>query len=127
MQLKNIDVQLYLRDIIEAFFADDNKHQQYLPVKLNFALQKNLILLMQHNNMIENSQKEICERYGILEDDHYTFSNENISVVEQEMSDLDNITIELPILMVDIDTINDLQLTVAQMHAIMFMVKNEKE
>lgn len=127
MQLKNREVQLYLRDIIEAFFTDDNKHQQYLPVKLNFALQKNLILLMQHNNMIENSQKEIFERYGILEDDHYTFSNENISVVEQEMSDLDNIVIELPILTVDIDAINDLQLTVAQMHAIMFMVKNEKE
>ena len=68
---------------------------------------------------------EIAQNYGVLTEDRtaYNIPDENISIVNNEITELFNIEQEVPIYKVSIDSFSDdLTLTTAQMEAIMFMI-----
>lgn len=122
MRMTNLEVVTYLNKLSSNFFNDDMKNK-YLPVKLNFAIQKNLATLGQHNIGIDESRKTIGEHYGTLDGNHYIIDPDKIDEANQELQDLYNIEIELPILTVSLSSIEDLDLTMTQMDALMFMIE----
>ena len=121
MLMKNSEIYNYAQALIEAF--QDNT--QRLPVKINFYLQKNKKTLLDLSQDIEQSRMEIAQNYGALTEDRtaYNIPDENISIVNNEITELFNIEQEVPIYKVSIDSFSDdLTLTTAQMEAIMFMI-----
>lgn len=121
MLMKNSEIYNYAQALIEAF--QDNT--QRLPVKINFYLQKNKKTLLDLSQDIEQSRMEIAQNYGVLTEDRtaYNIPDENISIVNNEITELFNIEQEVPIYKVSIDSFSDdLTLTTAQMEAIMFMI-----
>lgn len=121
MLMKNSEIYNYTQALIEAF--QDNT--QRLPVKINFYLQKNKKTLLDLSQDIEQSRMEIAQNYGVLTEDRtaYNIPDENISIVNNEITELFNIEQEVPIYKVSIDSFSDdLTLTTAQMEAIMFMI-----
>lgn len=120
--MTNLEVVTYLNKLSFNFFQNDMK-DKYLPVRLNFAIQKNLAVLGQHNIGIDESKKIIGEHYGTLEGDRYVIDPNKIDEANKEIQDLYNISVDLPILKVSLSTIEDLNLTVGQMDALMFMIE----
>lgn len=121
MLMKNSEIYNYAQALVEAF--QDNT--QRLPVKINFYLQKNKKTLLDLSQDIEQSRMEIAQNYGALTEDRtaYNIPDENISIVNNEITELFNIEQEVPIYKVSIDSFSDdLTLTTAQMEAIMFMI-----
>lgn len=121
MLMKNSEIYNYAQALIEAF--QDNT--QRLPVKINFYLQKNKKTLLDLSQDIEQSRMEIAQNYGVLTEDRtaYNIPDENISIVNNEITELFNIEQEVPIYKISIDSFSDdLTLTTAQMEAIMFMI-----
>lgn len=122
MKLTNLQVTTILQKISQSFFNDEVKNK-YLPIKLNFAIQKNLATLGQHNMAIESGKKTICEEYGIRDGDKYIFDNDKVDIANQELQDLYSVETDLPISTVSLNAIENIELTPAQMDAIMFMIE----
>lgn len=123
MKLTNSQIY-YSAEAINYAFAEFN---EYIPAKVNFALQKNTSLLAAAAKEIEQSRLEVAKHYGSLneEGDRYEIAPENLAVAEQELADLFNIEQELNIRTFSIDALGDLHLTPAQMAAIMFMIDED--
>ena len=122
MKLTNKEIYNYAQKLTTAF--SDN--QQRLPVKLNFSIQKNKKVLLELAQDIETSRIEIAAAYGTLnsETNQYLIAPENIAMAQQELSDLFNIEQEVNICMIKADDLsNDIELSMAQMEAIMFMIE----
>jgi hypothetical protein len=118
--MKNIDIYNAANGIAEAF----NDATQYLPIKINFYIQKNKAILMALAQDIETSRLSIIQNYGAPTEDgeHYRIPNENLDIVQQELNDLFMLEQEVGIYKVDIDTLpDDISLTTGQMEALMFM------
>lgn len=118
--MKNIDIYNAANGIVEAF----NDTTQYLPIKINFYIQKNKTILMALAQDIEASRLSIIQNYGAPTEDgeHYRIPNENLDIVQQELNDLFMLEQEVNIYKVDIDTLpDDISLTTGQMEALMFM------
>lgn len=121
MLMKNSEIYNYAQALVGAF-QDNN---QRLPVKINFYLQKNKKTLLDLSQDIEQNRMEIAQNYGVLTEDRtaYNIPDENIGIVNNEITELFNIEQEVPIYKVSIDSFSDdLTLTTAQMEAIMFMI-----
>lgn len=98
---------------------------QYLPVKVNFYIQKNKATLVALAQDIEKTRMEILEQHGTLneETNQFEFAPEKTSVLAQELNDLFNLEQEVNIYTVNIDSFgDDLTLTTGQMEALMFMI-----
>lgn len=104
-------------------YFDFNK--MYLPINLDFALQSNLVLLSQKMSAIEYHYERICQHYGELskQKNEYIFPLENIPLVEKELKSLYEIKQDIPIIMINLNDIEDIQLTVNQLNAISFMIE----
>lgn len=122
MQLNNGEIIQYAENIRTAFFNQESS--QYLPVRLNYAIQKNLATLVLLYNGINDSRQKILEHYGVYNEDNdqYSVDEENIEAVNAELKDLQSLVNEVNIMTVPLNSIEDLSLTAAQMNAIMFMV-----
>ena len=127
MLLANEKIYNLTQNLIEAF--QDEK--QKLPIKFNFIIQKNKKTLLNLSREIENSRINILSQYGKLnkETNNYEFTKENTDIANKELQDLLDIEQEVNIVkikMKDIENSN-VDLTVAQMDAIMFMIEDEAE
>ena len=123
MKMTNSQIY-YTANAFTEVFADFN---QYIPVKVNFALQKNAQALAAAAKEIEAARMEIAKHYGELdaEAQRYNIPNENMPAAEQELNDLFNIEQDLPIKTISIDAFGNIELTPAQMQVIMFMIDEE--
>lgn len=104
-------------------FADGN---QYLPVKVNFFIQKNKATLMSLAQDIENSRIAIIRNYGSLNEEtgYFTVPEDKIQVANAELADLFNIEQEVNIYKININSFpDDINLTTSQMEALMFMIE----
>lgn len=98
---------------------------QYLPVKVNFYIQKNKTTLLTLAQDIEKSRVAILQNYGTLnsETNQFEFTGDNAQKVVQELNDLFALEQEVNIYTVNIDSFgDDLSLTTGQMEALMFMI-----
>lgn len=121
MQLSNKDIVQYAEKIKTHFF---NREDQYLPVRLNYAIQKNAATLIQLYVGIDDSRKEILTHYGKYEEkeDQFVVESECIEAATKELDDLYALKSDVNIMTVSLSTIDNIQLTAEQMEAIMFMI-----
>ena len=125
MKLSNKIIYSYATKLLNAF--QDNT--QKLPIKLNFYLQKNKNVLIELGKDIEQARLEVAKQYGTLnpnDKETYIISPENTNIVLKELDDLYNLEQDVPIYKIKLSDFNeDLNLTTAQMEAIMFMIDDE--
>lgn len=98
---------------------------QYLPVKVNFYIQKNKSTLLALAQDIERARVNILKNYGTLneETNQFEFTQDKAQIVMQELNDLFSLEQEVNIYTVNIDSFgDDLSLTTGQMEALMFMI-----
>lgn len=121
MLLTNYEIYTHAESLRDAF-EDKN---QYLPIKLSFFIQKNKETLFKLAQDIENSRINIIRNYGTVDEEtnQVFVPNENISTVNKELVDLFDITQDVDIKTISIDSFSeDLSLTNGQMQAIIFMI-----
>jgi hypothetical protein len=121
MQMTNRDIYNYALKLNEAF----NDKEQTFPIKVNFYLQKNKKLLIELATDIEESRANIIKQYGQLNEEQglYVVPTENLEVAQAELDDLYNLEQEVNIYTIDIDSFpQDMNVTSAQMEALMFMI-----
>ena len=121
--MSNVDIYNNASMLLEAFKEDIN-----LPVKVNFYLQKNMTTIVDMAKEIEKTRIEIIQKYGILNEEtqNYTFDEKSIETVNQELADLFSLEQDVKLNMIDIDWFGSVELSAAQMSAIMFMIKEEE-
>lgn len=122
MKLKNSEIYNIAMLLTDNF--KDSK--QYLPIKINFYIQKNKDTLMSLAQDIETNRIRIMEEYGIKNEDgtSYIIKTENIDAAQREITDLFDIEQEVNICTVSLDSIPEgTTLTTGQMEAIMFMIE----
>ena len=121
MKLANNKIYSYAIALNEAF-ADNT---QRLPMKVNFYLQKNKKTLSALGQDIEESRMEIIRNYGNLTEDgaSYAIPTDKIEPAQKELEDLLALEQEVEIYMIKADNLpDDIDLTVGQMEALMFMI-----
>lgn len=121
MLMKNFEIYESAKAINEAF-ADTT---QYLPVKVNFFIQKNKSTLLALAQDIEAARMNIIRNYGESTEDgnSYSIPKEKIEIASKELNDLFEIEQEIDIKKVNIDNFpDDISLTTGQMEALMFMI-----
>lgn len=98
---------------------------QYLPVKVNFYIQKNKSTLLALAQDIEQARVNILKNYGTLneETNQFEFTQDKAQIVMKELNDLFSLEQEVNVYTVNIDSFgDDLSLTTGQMEALMFMI-----
>lgn len=102
-----------------------NNNEQYIPIKLNFIIRKNIQILYSYLDEINAGRQVIGEQYGaITEDGGFSIPSKNVNAANKELEDLGNIIQEVPIQMIKFSEIDEnIQLTPNQMEAIMFMIE----
>lgn len=120
MKLTNQEIYEKATEITVAF----SNETKYIPVKLNFAIQKNLSVLSKLKEEIENNRVKIASEYGKLnsEGTQFIIEKENREKVEQELNDLFTMEQEIDIRTCSLSQIEGIDLTMEQMQAIMFMI-----
>ena len=121
MKMTNLEIYTIAKAMGEAF----TDGAQYLPVKVNFFIQKNKSMLMTLAQDIDNARVEIVRNYGELneEQDAFIVPDDKLDIANQELADLFSIEQEVDVKKISIDNLpDDISLTTAQMEAIMFMI-----
>lgn len=120
MKLTNYEIY----NIVTAYKEVFQNFNQYLPVKVNFYLQKNMNVLAAAAQEVEQARLEVAKQYGILAEDGsgYSIPEDRIPQANQELNDLFSIEQELEIKTFSIEDFGSVELTPAQMQVIMFMI-----
>lgn len=102
-----------------------NNNEQYIPIRLNFILRKNIQTLMNYMEQINEGRQAIGMQYGIpTEDGGFNVPTDKIDEANKELIDLGNIVQEVPIQTIKFNEIDEnIKLTPQQMEAIMFMIE----
>ena len=122
MKMTNNEIYICTRQLMDAFRDGEQK----LPIKINFYLQKNKNTLLSLAQDIEKARLEIAQAYGVLDEsnEHYQIPNEKLAEASKELEDLFNLSQDVNIHKININTIDDnLVLSAAQMEALMFMIE----
>jgi hypothetical protein len=97
-----------------------------LPIKLNFAIQKNKKTLFELAQDIEKTRIEIASSHGALNEEtgQYEIRPEELENAQKELIELLEIEQEVSIYTITADSLsNDFVLTTSQIEAIMFMIE----
>lgn len=123
--MKLTNSQIY--SLAESFNYAFANFDKYIPVKANFALQKNAQLIAAAAQEIEQARLNIAKQFGTLniEENRYDIAPDKIEEVEKEINDLFAIEQDLAIKTLSIDAFGNTEFTPAQMSAIMFMIDEE--
>lgn len=124
MVVKKTNLEIYnLFNKLNETFLQETKA---FPVKIYFKIQKNINLLKEIVDEIDKSRMYIVNNYGILrEDGQYEIPENQFDLVNNELDELGNIEQEINISILKFEDIENLELTPAQMEAIMFMIEEE--
>lgn len=120
MKITNKEIYEKVAEITAAF----SNETKYIPIKLNFAIQKNLATFSALQQEIETARLKIAAEYGELdaENQRYIINKENEQKASQELNDLFNIEQEVNIRTCSLSQIEGIDLTLEQMQSIMFMI-----
>lgn len=125
MTLTNNEIYVYANALSEQFGQDQVK----LPLKVNFYLQKNINELIGLAQDIEKQRMSIASEYGTLNEEiqQYEIPEDNITAAQNKLDELFNLTQEVKIYKVKLDAFGDIDLSSAQMQALLFMIDEEEE
>lgn len=120
MKITNKEIYEKVAEITAAF----SNETKYIPIKLNFAIQKNLATFSALQQEIETARLKIAAEYGELdaENQRYIINKENEQKASQELNDLFNIEQDVDIRTCSLSQIEGIDLTLEQMQSIMFMI-----
>ena len=121
MIMTNLQIYNVAKSLLNNF-TDSN---QYLPIKINFFLHKNKMILLQLAQEIEDSRMQILQHYGIeLDNNDYQIPSDKIQIANKELEDLFSLEQDVSIEKVKIDSLpEDISLTLGQMNSLMFMLE----
>lgn len=119
--MTNLEIYTIANKLFEAFHDSEQK----FPVKMNFFLQKNKKTLLTLAQEIEEARMGIAQTYGVDSGDgNFSIAPENISKAQEELDQLFNIEQDVNIAKVKFDDLDpNMELTSAQMEALMFMIE----
>lgn len=126
MLIKNIKIIQYFELLKENF----NNNSKYLPAKIAFIIQKNIKLLKELSEEIYVLRDSIIKHYGVqdINDlDSFIIPDEYKEIAQKELDDLTELEQEVNILKLKFSDIENLEFTMNQMEAIMFMIEEEVE
>lgn len=123
MKLNNYEIY-NIAGLYNEVFQNFN---QYIPAKVNFYLQKNMSKIAAAAQEIEQARLEVAKQYGVLAEDGsgYSIPEDRIPQANQELNDLFSIEQDLEIKTFSIEDLGSVELTPAQMQAIMFMIDED--
>lgn len=111
------------------FLINENiiKENIILPVKVNFAIQKNFTILVDLSEEIEKIKEKICIQNGkyISENNSFQIDKDKIESTQQQLDDLMKIKQEVKIYTIKLEDLENIQLTSKQMQALLFMIEDE--
>ena len=121
MKLNNYKIYENAQALSEAFLQSD----LYIPVKANFAIQKNIKVMAAAGEEIEKSRIAVVSHYGILdaENNQYIVPEEKIAEANKEINDLFSMEQDLDIKTIKLEDLGNIELTPKQMQALMFMIE----
>lgn len=125
MKLSNQLIYNYAYNLVAAF----NDQAQVLPVKINFYLQRNKKELIRLAQELEEERENLFKQYGEYnsKENVYIIPADKQEFVKQQFNDLLALEQEVNIYKVKFtDFSNDINLTVGQMDALMFMIEDEE-
>lgn len=101
---------------------------EYLPVKVNFYLRKNMALVLDKASEIERERERIISQYAkINEDGSFVFETvENEQIANQEFIDLQKLTQDLDIVKIPLSNFDNVNLKTSQLDALMRMIEEDK-
>lgn len=98
----------------------------YIPVGVNFYIQKNFLELENKYAMIQTLRQKIAEKFGdYQEDGTYRFSAENLKKANKELEDLEQIKEEINIINIPLSDIKDVEMSTEHLQALMFMLVDD--
>lgn len=120
MIISNMELAQYY----ELYQQELSCSKLYIPVIANFFIQKNIKKLQEVYEEINAQKTKICEHYGELKEQSYVIPLENADLAANELNQLFSIEQDLDIKMIKLEDLGDIQLTPAQMQALMFMIED---
>lgn len=120
--MKNAEIYTIAENLLEQFPQGE---ESKFPVKALFLLRKNIKIFTELAQEIEKTRMEIIQKYGKpAEDDpsKYSFEGENIDAVNNDLNELVECEQEISYYTFDIDNLGDVELTNAQMDAIIIFI-----
>lgn len=119
--MTNLEIYSTASRLMEAFHDNEQK----FPVKMNFFLQKNKKTLLSLAQEIEEARLNIAQTYGVDSGNgSFSIAPENISKAQEELNQLFNIEQSVNIAKISYNDLDpNMELTEAQMEALMFMIE----
>ena len=123
--LTNNEIYNYANSLMEYFSDSEVK----FPIKVNFYLQKNKNVLTTLAQDIEQERINIIQEYGKLDEETQQFSipQEKMAEASEKINDLFNLTQDVNLYKVNLDSFGDMELTANQMQALLFMIEDKEE
>lgn len=125
-QFSNKEILTYATALIKNFLNPEKEIE--LPIKANFYLQKNIKILTEAAQEIEEARIKIGQKYGTLNVQDETYSITETSNFEQAKKDLNNLlSLDqiLEIYPIFLSDLKDTKLTTSQMNALFFMIEED--
>lgn len=124
--MKMYNHEIYNRTIALIGAFEGNESQK-LPIKLSYAIKKNTATLKAIAEGIEKSRMELVEKYAITDEEgNKLIPAEKADEANAEYSDFMNMEEEVNVHTIKISSLSDsIELTDAQMEAIMWMLEDE--
>lgn len=122
MKMTNLEIYSNAQALNQAF----ENFNEYLPVKVNFFMQKNIKAIHALAADIEESRIEIIRKYGVLNEETNEFNvpAESIETANAELIDLFDIEQDVNIHPISLDAFGDIKLSTDQVQALMFMIED---
>lgn len=125
--MKNSDIYATAENLLMSFPQGE---EEKFPVKALFLLRKNIKSFTDLAQEIEKTRMEIIQKYGKPSEndpDKYEFEGENIEAVNNDLNELVECEQEVSYYTFSLDSLGDVELTNAQMDAIIDFIDYEGE
>lgn len=106
----------------------DEKAEALMPAKCSFYIYKNLNTLIEAATYIDKARQNILEKYGKEQsEDIFDISQENRESAQQELTELSEIEQEINLYYINLEDIENVDLSVKQISNINFMILDEEK
>lgn len=111
--------------ISELLNKNPINENEYIPVFINFYIQKNISLFTQLREEIDQCRRNIIFHYGEDKEGDFIVKSEFIEQANKELEQLATITQDVEIYTLPLSTLNEVKLTTGQLKSLMFMVEED--
>lgn len=124
--INKIMTQEQIYQIAANFINYFNDNENKMPVAIAYAIQKNKQTFITMAQEIEQNRQLILSRYGSMQEDgNFFIPRESIEKTNKELQTLLKIQEEVKIYILTLEELQEIELTMPQMNALMFMINEE--